>query len=367
MAIICIGCNSSKPNPDLGKTTPPSVSEKEDCEIKPDEDGNDLFEEFDGLAQSVFDNTVRIRNRLGSGSGSIVADLGDAYEVETNRHVAQDNGFPNVVDIWNGGDLVWSKYIVTKQSWFQDRRSKDIAIIHIPKSKLDGKALPVIETAPQGFTLRKGDKIFTVGCSDARWPRARCGSVLDLRNGLIYYDPKSIGGDSGSAVYAWSKEDQKFYAVGRTAWAIQENGRWVGLAMDSNRVRAIRRGEVSDGWELPEDAVQIDTILPAEAVIPEHANQDSTAPPFPKIVQLTEPMPVETLKGKWKIDYNQDKNARLGDGSVLRNLVSTVRDVRAEAKKNRPILTFIKSLLYYVATIATIVVGLVAYLLIRFR
>lgn len=219
--------------------------------------------DFDGLPQKVFDNTVRIRNREGTGSGSVIADLGDAYEIETNHHVAGAKGARNVIDIWSGGDLAHSVPRPTEQSWFENGKSKDVAILRIPKSVLRGKSLSVIPPAPPGYskTLKKGDKVFMVGCSDGRWPRARCGNVLKVTNGLIYYDPKSIGGDSGSAVYHYDIESQKWYDVGRTAWAIMDNNRWVGLAMTTDRVYAIREGRVSSGWKLPTGAKPLDEIL----------------------------------------------------------------------------------------------------------
>lgn len=217
--------------------------------------------DFDGLAQIVFDTTVRIRNRNGTGSGSCVADLGDVYEIESNHHVAGDPGKRNIIDIWSGGDLVDSTPETTVNSWFENGRSKDVAILHVKKSKLS-RPMAVVPTAPHGYskTIKPGDKVYTIGCSDGRWPRARCGNVLLTEDGLIYYDPKSIGGDSGSGVYHFSIADQKWYCVGRTAWAIRENNRWVGLAMDSDRVHAIREGRVSTGWKLPTGAIPIDEI-----------------------------------------------------------------------------------------------------------
>lgn len=216
---------------------------------------------FDGLAQEIFDTTVRIRNRQGTGSGSVVADLGDKYEIESNHHVAERRGTRNVIDVWEGGDLFASLPQVTQQSWFEDGKSKDIAVLHIPKDQLRGE-LAVVPTAPQGFSkrLKAGDQVFMVGCSDGRWPRARCGNILKIDRGLIYYDPKSIGGDSGSGVYYFDEQTQQWLCVGRTAWAIREGNRWVGLAMTSDRVRAIREGRVSTGWKLPTGAKPLDEI-----------------------------------------------------------------------------------------------------------
>ncbi len=218
---------------------------------------------LDGLPQHVFDNALRVRNRSGSGSGSVVDETETEYEVETNHHVANRRGTANVLDIWIGGDLVASRPTVTAQSWFQDGKSKDIAVLRIKKSDLGGP-LSVVPTAPKGFAERivAGDKVFTVGCQSGQSPRARCGNVLKAEDGLIWYEPESIPGDSGSGVYMQDADSGAWYCVGRTAWAIQERGKWVGLAMDSDRVRAIRAGEVSDGWDLPEGAVPLDRLCP---------------------------------------------------------------------------------------------------------
>ena len=275
--------------------------------------------DYDGLPQAIFDNVVRIRNRTGTGSGSVVADLGDVYEIETNHHVAGARGTRNVIDIWSGGDLVHSVPQNTVQSWFEARKSKDIAILHVPKSLLQSQTLTVIDTAPPGYSknIKAGDKVFMVGCSDGRWPRARCGNVLKVVNGLIYYDPKSIGGDSGSAVYHYSSEARKWYAVGRTAWAIMnEKGRWVGLAMDSDRVIAIREGRVSTGWQLPTGAKPLDEIdLPKEA--PNDAvrlDVMRVATPSP---DGEEPQPLETgiIFNRDEQESDAPRNLRQGMGS----------------------------------------------------
>lgn len=238
--------------------------------------------EFDGLSQACFDSVVRIRNRQGTGCGNATAYYRDGelvelaseathVEIESNRHVAMDRGADQIVDVWYGGDLVASKRTKTDQSWFHATQSKDIATILISLEQLGGP-LAVIPAAPYGEDVQEGDKIWTVGCSDGRHPRARCGNVLSVRNGLIYYDPKSIGGDSGGPVFKWSIDRQRFERVGRTAWAIKEGNRWVGLAMTQSRVDDIRSGRVSDGnWELPEGAVMLSTMfaLPTGAVAPE--------------------------------------------------------------------------------------------------
>ena len=241
--------------------------------------------EFDGLAQDCFDASVRIRSRNSIGSASAVRYLKtvdstvspvdsvlDAthVEFETNRHVAGDRGTRHVVDVWYEGELVSSVNCQTDDSWFESGISKDIATIVVSLETLGG-AVPIVPTAPYGEAdLKAGEKIFTVGCSDGRVPRARCGSILQVSNGLVYYLPKSISGDSGSAVFKYSSERDAWEVVGRTAWAMQVDGKWIGLAMTSDRVADIRAGRVAAGnFDLPEGAVPLSVAcggLPEGAV-----------------------------------------------------------------------------------------------------
>ena len=229
--------------------------------------------DFDGLSQDCFDSTVRVRSRNSIGSASAIKYLSveddqvsevdsvlqaTHVEFETNRHVAGDRGTSHVLDIWYEGKLVSSVPCNTDDSWFQSGVSKDIATIVVPLETLGG-AMPVVADAPYGEAgIESGSKIFTVGCSDGRVPRARCGEVLKIENGLIYYLPQSISGDSGSAVFAYSREREAWEVVGRTAWAIKADKGWVGLAMTSDRVADIRSGRVASGnFELPTGAVPL--------------------------------------------------------------------------------------------------------------
>lgn len=249
------------------------------------EDTTEAVLEFDGLSQDCFDASVRIRSRnsIGSASATRYLKIVDStvstvdspldathVEFETNRHVAGDRGDRHVVDVWYEGKLVSSVDCRTDDSWFQSGVSKDIATIIVSLETLGG-AIPVVPSAPYGEAdIKEGEKIFTVGCSDGRVPRARCGSVLKVADGLIYYLPQSISGDSGSAVFKYSNQRDAWEVIGRTAWAMQVDGKWIGLAMTSDRVSDIRAGRVSAGsFNLPDGAIPISTIcggLPEGAV-----------------------------------------------------------------------------------------------------
>jgi len=312
------------------------------------EDTIDAVSEFDGLAQDCFDASVRIRSRNSIGSASAVRYLRtvdstvstvdsvlDAthVEFETNRHVAGDRGTRHVVDVWYEGKLVSSVNCQTDDSWFESGISKDIATIVVSLETLGG-AVPIVPSAPYGEAdLKAGEKIFTVGCSDGRVPRARCGSILQVSNGLIYYIPKSISGDSGSAVFKYSSQRDAWEVVGRTAWAMQVDGRWIGLAMTSDRVADIRAGRVSAGnFDLPEGAVSLSTIcssLPEGAVtcdqVKHVAMQDETE--LPKRLEVSR-------QRRWRfpirgedIRQKPDRQNRIREWSILGGIADFFRSL----------------------------------------
>jgi len=217
------------------------------------------------------DSTVRVQRPTGRsgytvGSGSIFMEGDDYYGIITNYHVASGSGTSVFVDTWNYGRQ--NSRISTKvsKSWFTSGKSRDIAIMKIPKTDLPGE-MPVIPLAPYGSSekLEVGQTVFTVGCSNGRWPRLRVGNILKVTDGLIYYEPTSIGGDSGGPVYSADGKTQ----IGLTAWSIGLNGKTVGLAMTSDRVHDIINGRVSsyDGM-LPEGAIPLQDLD-----LPPHASQ----------------------------------------------------------------------------------------------
>lgn len=255
---IFIGCNNSCSKPDPNPSQPPSITEPEQPAVP--EGGN-------GLSSRVFDNCLRIRTNGGSGSGSVIGETPTHYVVESNHHVTS-KGTNNALDIFIGGKNVGSVKATTAQSWFSDGRARDVSEILIPKSALGGP-LSVVEMAPPGYSakLKPGMMIYTYGCQQGQWPRARCGHILEVNNGLIYYTPEAIPGDSGSAVYLYDAEARKEYCIGRTAWTTSDfKGKPAGMAMTSDRVRAIRRGEVADDESLPEGAKPIEPAPNAEAM-----------------------------------------------------------------------------------------------------
>ena len=317
-------------------------------ETKVEEEPPAVAADFDGLCQDCFDSTVRVRSKKSIGSASAIKYIAvsenkrsqvesilDAthVEFETNRHVAGDRGTSHVLDIWNGGKLVSSVRCQTDDSWFKSGVSKDIATIVVSLETLGG-AMPIVPNAEYNkASIKAGSKIYTVGCSDGRVPRARCGQVLKIQNGLIYYLPQSIAGDSGSSVFAYSREREKWEVVGRTAWAIKTDGGWVGLAMTSDRVADIRSGRVASGdFNLPIGAVPLGEAgdeLPEGAITCDEIKSVTAK-------QDEEPQPLKVMQGvrKWRfpirredIRERQPRPERVRDWSILGGIVDFFRSL----------------------------------------
>lgn len=252
-AISCsTGCRFTANQP-----TQPQPDKTPGVPAEPELDGPELYRGPTGLSNRVFNNCIRVRTRGGAGSASVIGETDDEYILETNHHVSS-RGTDNQLDIFIDGFQVQTVKARTTQSWYHPKRSVDIAEIRIKKSELGGP-LSVVSMAPPGYVeanLSAGSVIYTHGCSNARWPRARFGNIIEIRNGIIFYEPEAIPGDSGSAVYFWDPVLGEI-VIGRTAWTTDRNGRKMGMAMTSDRVRAIRRGEVSEQDMLPADAEEI--------------------------------------------------------------------------------------------------------------
>lgn len=244
LAISFTGCQPGKSDP-KSPSKPPIVSPADPAApAAPGKLGGN------GLSNRVFDNCIRVRTQGGSGSGSIVDETPSHYVMESNAHVTR-KGTANQLDIFVGGKLVGVARATTNQSWYKNGSAHDVAEVLIPKSQLGGP-LPVVKTAPPGYSskLKPGQAIYTYGCQQGQWPRARHGNILSISNGVIYYEPPAIPGDSGSAVYVYDDELGEEIAIGRTAWTTENHtgrpgGKPAGMAMTSDRVRAIRNGEVS--------------------------------------------------------------------------------------------------------------------------
>ena len=141
----------------------------------------EVISTFDGLAQSVFDSSVRVRSRGSIGSASAVgylrlegtdyipeADILRSTHVEfgTNAHVAGKVNEGHVLDVWNHGDLVASVKVKTCERWFKSGVAKDLANFVVSLEELGG-AQPVVPLTPYGeLSVSPGDMVFaSVGCS----------------------------------------------------------------------------------------------------------------------------------------------------------------------------------------------------------
>lgn len=209
----------------------------------------------DGLNLDNIDAVVRVRNRSGSGTGSAYGETETSYKIVTNYHVAGKTGNVNTIDIWNNGQIVKSIQAKVLNHFFARGANKDISLLEIPKSAIPGK-LPVIQMAGyHSESLHAGDSIWQVGCDAGNWTNAERGIVLTINNGVVFYLPNSIPGNSGGPIYSADCSKQ----LGVTTWVgpMTINGKHypaVGMAQTFNRF-----------WDIIEGRVSMDTPLPPSA------------------------------------------------------------------------------------------------------
>lgn len=216
----------------------------------------------DGQFMDAIDSTVRISRPIDFGakkivgSGVILDETEDHYVVMTNRHVAGIVGVSNSIDCFNWGYKKKTVSSSTKDAWYRKKGAIDLAILHVSKKSLPGE-MPVISLADSKSELKQGDRIITVGSSSGRWPRTRIGHVNKIQDGLIYYTPTSIPGDSGGPVFSADGKN----VVGITAWYYRDrSGKQFGLAMSANRIRDIMAGKAKS-IILPTSASAIETLI----------------------------------------------------------------------------------------------------------
>ena len=312
-----------------------------------------VLNEFDGLAQKCFDSTARIRSRKSIGTCSAIRYLkkvdgdfvesskrdAEFVEFESNYHVlGSDPKTEHCIDVFSEGDLVASEICHVNQSFFEPSKSKDIATTVVALKDLDG--IPsVVPYAPYGSNpIQAGDKLFSIGCSDGRDPRSRCGNIIkiDASNSLVFYSPVAIPGDSGGGLYKFSSTRNQWELVGRTAWAIKQDGQWVGLAMTSDRVADIKAGRVSlEPNLLPEGAIPISEIndfLPVGAVT---CDQFKATLIQEQSLIDPKPLPILNTHRRWKFplrqeDIDEDKRFVLNgkrDWTILGGVFDFVRSL----------------------------------------
>lgn len=196
-----------------------------------------------GLLMANYDLHQRVQMPRHSGSANIIGRRRGKYVAQSNAHVIDDDTC--TLQFWFGGDRMKSVSAQTTFRRLVNGRSIDIAEAEFDESEIDW-ALPVppVATEQDHPNLKVGSHIFVGGFAQGvMWAWPRSGNILRITESLIYYEPRSIGGDSGSPVYAF--HNGQLYVVGRTAWSTQLNGRTVGLAMTWRQIEKIKNREVS--------------------------------------------------------------------------------------------------------------------------
>lgn len=186
-----------------------------------------------GISECM-DATCRIEvrhddGRLGVGTGCIFsADEKTAY-VLTNAHVADGEGREVKCIFTSGGHEFqvngrthWSVLRPTPgedvsalvRGWFPDA-----AIVEIDRRAF-GNLMPTpIPIAADPSYLQANVEVLTVGCPEGSVPAALRGHVQEAHKSNVTFQPPTIGGQSGSAVF--DKDGTQI--VGLVAWNISEH------------------------------------------------------------------------------------------------------------------------------------------------
>jgi len=148
--------------------------------------------------QNYLDATCRVRAGNSGGSGVCFSITNNNILVLTNRHVVGNNKNATVQFWYNGQPGKIYAGTVVKVAPI------DMAVIMVKDVKQLPKAIPISNVAP-----KKSDVIYTVGHSNASWPKLLESKIDDFVTGGAYnteqhnfiFNPKGIGGQSGSGVF----------------------------------------------------------------------------------------------------------------------------------------------------------------------
>lgn len=193
------------------------------------------------LPMSTFDSVGRVtRYQNGSiycyGSASCIGHT-SKYDVWlTNNHVTGDVGNDVRIEYFVNGKR--SERIKGEVIWSQNTgKPLDAAVVIIPRQT--GAMAPKALKLALDWEPSIGDLIVDYGCSNARAPRMRLGSIEKVGTHTFTYSPPAHPGDSGSPVISVDGQWQ----LGLTTWNNGSKPTW-GRAQTISSVAA----EIKSSW-----------------------------------------------------------------------------------------------------------------------
>lgn len=132
------------------------------------------------------------------GSGCAIHKDENAVYVLTNCHVAQQGQVANV-EFWRYGYK--SEPIIAECKWSKNGQWLDMSVLEIPLTRFDGWSPEVVPICAKDYTVKESQTISSFGCPRAEWAKAWTGHVKNIQGRLMEFEPASISGQSGSAIF----------------------------------------------------------------------------------------------------------------------------------------------------------------------
>lgn len=210
--------------------------------------GRRISAEEEAIIRSWAGRAVRIINGNSCGTGSLCGRDGSSIYILTNAHVASTR-IGNRVQC---EALLADKSATEKfpafvvESAYSSRTSTDWALL-----KADVSFMVGIEPIKLSKTSPDGDLAATWGCPRCEIPSGQLIETTSLGS-IWYWDPNSIGGQSGSAVV------QDGLQKGLLTWTI--NGKGAGQLTETIYNQSARKN--TDGPARPDGLVPVGPLLP---------------------------------------------------------------------------------------------------------
>lgn len=195
----------------------------------------------------------RALNRSSCGSCSKVGNWNGGSLLFSNAHVlsAQIGRNVRVEFLINGQKETFPARVI--EAMYSDRVTADWAMAFCEDPLPD---VPVVNMSKK--MVKKGMDLYTRGCPRCVWPPVDSDvDIFDVRTdgGVAWWDPNSIGGQSGSAV--WSDIDHYMWCL--LTWSWQRGGRWRGAGQPTafiyEQARTIRRTGAFLGHKRPDGLI----------------------------------------------------------------------------------------------------------------